>query len=293
MSKWPRDNQSELIRFYGDPGTGAVGAQLIRVTPPFQMFYDGKPIKSVSFHKKAAAALLAALQKVWDYYDQDQDKINELGISNTAGTYNPRKVRGSATKWSNHAFGAAIDINAEENSMGTKGNMPKPMVAAFKSEGARWGGDYRGRTDPMHFEFCNSGEEEKTFEEWLDFYGVNKEEVAEGEPDDNASGIEFADVTETIKNVGKLAAPAMALVGTAAAATQQQSRPPLRSRINWGATALGGTSATTAIASNPETRSLFVQLIEQPTFWLAILCLVMAGYIIYHRWLDHGKKDQT
>jgi hypothetical protein len=32
--------------------------------------------------------------------------------------------------------------------------MPAWVVAAFKRQGARWGGDYRGRKDPMHFEFC-------------------------------------------------------------------------------------------------------------------------------------------
>ena len=46
------------------------------------------------------------------------------------------------------------------------------MIAAFKAEGARWGGDYKGRTDPMHFEFCASGEPVRTFEQWLAFYGV-------------------------------------------------------------------------------------------------------------------------
>ena len=29
------------------------------------------------------------------------------------------------------------------------------MVDAFKAQGALWGGDYHGCTDPMHFEFCS------------------------------------------------------------------------------------------------------------------------------------------
>jgi hypothetical protein len=32
----------------------------------------------------------------------------------------------------------------------TLGNI---VVATFKAHGARWGGDYKGRKDPMHFEF--------------------------------------------------------------------------------------------------------------------------------------------
>ncbi len=170
MAKWPKDNQAALIKFYGDPGSGEVGDRLVKVTPPFKMYYDGKPLKMLSFHEKAAPALLSALGKVWDYYGRDQSVIDKLGISKTAGTYNPRKVRGSATKWSNHAYGAAIDINAEQNGFNVAGNIPLPMIAAFKSEGARWGGDYRSRKDPMHFEFCESGETFRSFEGWLKHY---------------------------------------------------------------------------------------------------------------------------
>lgn len=172
MGKWPRDNQAALIKFYGDPGGDEVARQLVKVAPPFRMTYDGRALASLSFHKKAAPALLAALTKIWVYYDKDQSVIDKLGISKTAGTYNPRKVRGSATKWSNHAYGAAIDINAEQNGFNVAGNIPLPMIAAFKSEGARWGGDYKGRKDPMHFEFCDSGEPQRSFEEWLATLGV-------------------------------------------------------------------------------------------------------------------------
>ncbi len=160
MANWPADNQSELIAFYGNPGAkgrAGVGAQLVKVTPPFQMYYDGKPLKTLSFHKKAAPALVAALEEIWEHYGKDQAVIDRLGISSCAGTYNPRFVRGSTSKWSNHAYGAAIDLNASQNGFGKgKGNIPLPVIAAFKRQGARWGGDYKGRTDPMHFEFCSA-----------------------------------------------------------------------------------------------------------------------------------------
>lgn len=157
MPRWPQDNQADLIRFYGTPGP-EVERQLVNVVPPFKMYYDGKPIKTIRFHKKAAASLKAALDEIWDWYDHDQKKIDALGISKYAGAYNPRYIRGSKTKWSNHAYGAAIDLNAEDNGFGKgKGTIPQPVIDAFKRQGARWGGDYRGRTDPMHFEFCDAG----------------------------------------------------------------------------------------------------------------------------------------
>lgn len=158
MPRWPKDNQRDLIAFYGDPGKGEVASRLVPVVPPFRMYYDGKPVKAIQFHKKAAPALKAALDEIWEKSGRDQAKLDRLGVSRYSGAYNPRYIRGSTTKWSNHAYGAAIDINAAENGFNTgHGNMPQFVIDAFKRQGARWGGDYRGRTDPMHFEFCDAG----------------------------------------------------------------------------------------------------------------------------------------
>ncbi len=157
MTAWPKDNQAARNAFYGDPAKGDIPAQLVPVVPPFIMRYEGKPIKSIMFHKKAAPALHAALNEIWDAYGRDQAKIDAAGISKYAGAYNHRMVRGSSTKWSNHAYGAAIDLNAEENGLYQKGNMPQPVIDAFLRQGWMWGGDYQGRKDPMHFEAVDNG----------------------------------------------------------------------------------------------------------------------------------------
>lgn len=167
---WPKDNQDALIAFYGHPGAD-VERQMVAVAPPFLMYYEGTPVHAIKFHSKAAPALARALQHVWDYYGHDQKEIDRLRISSYSGAYNPRYIRGSTTKWSNHAYAAAIDLDAAHNAFNTgHGSIPMPVVAAFKAEGARWGGDYQHRTDPMHFEFCDGGEPARTFEQWLEFY---------------------------------------------------------------------------------------------------------------------------
>ncbi len=170
MTNWPKDNQDALLAFYGTPGAD-VERQLVKVTPPFPMSYGDQRIGAIKFHEKAAPALIAALDKIWSYYGKVDAAIEKLNISHYDGAYNPRFIRGSTSKWSNHAYGAAIDIDAAHNGFNTgHGHMPLPVVAAFKSEGFRWGGDYHGRTDPMHFEGCDSGEPARTFEEWLAYY---------------------------------------------------------------------------------------------------------------------------
>lgn len=155
-TKWPHDDPKSLAAFYGDPAKGEPGKQLVPVVPPFKMYYGGKLVKSISFHKKAAPSLLRVLNAIWEHCGKDQAVVDKFRISNYSGAYNHRLIRGSASRWSNHAYGAAIDFDAEHNGFGAgKGTMPQFVVDAFKAEGALWGGDYKGRTDPMHFEFCS------------------------------------------------------------------------------------------------------------------------------------------
>jgi hypothetical protein len=158
MTNWPKDNQTARNAFYGDPGKGQIAAQMVPVVPPFAMYYEGRRIKAIQFHRKAAPALLAALNEIWDYCQHNQAKVDASGVSNYAGAYNHRMVRGSSTKWSNHAYAAAIDLNAGENALGVKkGTMPQFVVDAFCRQGAMWGGWYTGRPDWMHFEFVDNG----------------------------------------------------------------------------------------------------------------------------------------
>ncbi len=67
------------------------------------------------------------------------------------GCFNIRKIRGSKTKYSLHAYGLAVDFNAATNRMGTAGDMHPDVVDIFTACGWRWGGYFK-RRDPMHFQ---------------------------------------------------------------------------------------------------------------------------------------------
>jgi peptidoglycan hydrolase-like protein with peptidoglycan-binding domain len=73
------------------------------------------------------------------------------------GAFCARMVRGSTTSVSNHAFGTALDINAEWNGLG---HAPAPrgrygsvidLVDLARQHGIAWGGHW-SRPDGMHFE---------------------------------------------------------------------------------------------------------------------------------------------
>lgn len=72
--------------------------------------------------------------------------------------YAERNIRGSSTTLSNHASGTAFDFNATKHPLGTTGNWSaskKSTINAMLNKlggTVRWGENYNGRKDPMHFE---------------------------------------------------------------------------------------------------------------------------------------------
>jgi D-alanyl-D-alanine carboxypeptidase len=72
-----------------------------------------------------------------------------------AGCWNPRYIRattGTSAGISRHAWGAAIDLNAAANPMGSAGTQDPRLVETMLEWGFTWGGDWLV-PDPMHFEY--------------------------------------------------------------------------------------------------------------------------------------------
>ena len=72
-----------------------------------------------------------------------------------AGCFEPRLIRssnGRPTLPSRHAWGAAVDLNAPTNQVGTAGTQDPRLVEVMARWGFTWGGEWLV-ADPMHFEF--------------------------------------------------------------------------------------------------------------------------------------------
>ncbi len=94
---------------------------------------------------------IARLFRAWE----DAGLINL--VRTFSGGFTPRFIGGTRTL-SNHAFGAAFDINEEWNGQpatpaatGRTGSV-RELVPIANSLGFYWGGHYTGRKDGMHFE---------------------------------------------------------------------------------------------------------------------------------------------
>jgi D-alanyl-D-alanine carboxypeptidase len=157
MPQWPHDDTASKNAFYGDfQSKGWQDINLAHMFPQFQMFY-AKQLMShgILVHKLIVPALTAAFQDIWDQCNHDQKQVDTLGASDWGGCYNPRRIAGS-NNWSNHSWACAVDISPTTNGFGAgHGTLGMTVVNAFKKQGALWGGDYHGRTDPMHFEFVS------------------------------------------------------------------------------------------------------------------------------------------
>lgn len=73
-----------------------------------------------------------------------------------AGCWFPRFISptvGVSSGLSRHAWGAAVDLNAGSNPVGSSGNQDGRLIETMEDWGFTWGGDWLV-PDPMHFEFA-------------------------------------------------------------------------------------------------------------------------------------------
>jgi poly-gamma-glutamate synthesis protein (capsule biosynthesis protein) len=103
-----------------------------------------------------------------DHYRADDDR--SMAANNTSA-FNCRRVAGTS-RWSEHAYGRAIDLNPVQNPYVAGGHVSPPagrgyadrvrrapgmihagdaVVRAFAAAGWRWGGAWHGARDYQHF----------------------------------------------------------------------------------------------------------------------------------------------
>lgn len=155
---WPHDDTLSKNRFYGNflEKTWA-SLYLTRVHPPFTIYYDKKPMPAgVLTNKNCALAMQAAFDEIWEKCNHDQATVDKTGASDYGGCFNIRRISGG-NNWSNHSWACAIDLSPSTNGFrhDSTTTLSSIVIDAFKRQGALWGGDYKGRKDPMHFEFVS------------------------------------------------------------------------------------------------------------------------------------------
>lgn len=92
-----------------------------------------------------------------------------------------RRISGSE-EWSNHASGTAIDLNADKHPQGIHNTFDAKLTERIRVRLAdryqnviRWGGDYAGTVDEMHFEIVGNFKQTKALADVLHDTSIGKE----------------------------------------------------------------------------------------------------------------------
>ena len=146
---WPKSDQASLRAFYGEPGDES---NLVTITFPYPIYYEGRVVTKSRCHRKVAASLLRVLNAIKGRHYGNHEVMEEA--EDYGGIYNFRNKRGGST-FSVHAWGAAIDLDADDNafrdSWPMKADMPLEIMEEFAREGWLSAGAFWGY-DAMHFQ---------------------------------------------------------------------------------------------------------------------------------------------
>ncbi len=139
--------QQYLFQKYGDPCAKGWGASWLinwKVRSSFNWF----PADAICVHKAFHPRLLNAFTQ-----------LEVLGLHREIKTfddgYGIRFISGSTTILSVHSWGAAIDLNADENPLGSIGCWTNEFIDVMLQNGIFCGRNWTGRKDPMHFAMVN------------------------------------------------------------------------------------------------------------------------------------------
>lgn len=157
-NKWPL--QRDCDAFYGNPRWGDVystkwaAANLTHVLCPWAIHIGKSPVPFIAIHKKCADSLKRVLADIWTAAGKSQATIAQWHCDEYSGSFNYRPKRG-ASSLSMHAYGCAIDWDAEQNAFHAHQHFfteQSPIVLAFRREGWVWGGEWSDSVDAMHFQ---------------------------------------------------------------------------------------------------------------------------------------------
>ena len=126
---WP--SQAEVRSGKSAFGRAGDESNLVNISTPYPLFYDGTALKTIRVHKLIASAVQNALTDVLAYYGIEQ--IKKLGLDQYSGCFNYRNSTNGSTL-SMHAWGVALDFAAATNTY----KMKKPQATLSRQECDMW-----------------------------------------------------------------------------------------------------------------------------------------------------------
>jgi hypothetical protein len=138
--------------------TGYEAAAKLGIEPAFNqartLGIEDAELSSVKAKSGASFTVAAPAARQFQGFIEELEATGYQIKPQTSGGYNDRNIRGTDRK-SQHAHGAAIDVNWQDNLFDEKGtnNLPPNVGEIAAKWGLSWGGYFKGdKKDAMHFE---------------------------------------------------------------------------------------------------------------------------------------------
>jgi hypothetical protein len=138
----------EIIETFGSLDNPNFEAEnIVAFTLPYPLLFEGARVTRARCHNLLVENFQRAFEQIQTGGLQDQ-------VKNYSGIYARRPIRGQSSHPSTHSWGIAIDLEAEKFPLGSTKRFSPEVVAVFQGCGFFYGGDFRSRKDPMHFQFA-------------------------------------------------------------------------------------------------------------------------------------------
>lgn len=147
---------AQALQKYGQPNERGTYLTTINLPYPMRIAWDlDTKVTRMRCHKDVSKAFLAVFNELLATYGYE--RIVELGIDLYGGCFDFRKMRGGSS-WSKHAWGIAIDLDPERNTLKKTSKTArfarpeyKQMIDIFEKHGFISLGKEKNY-DWMHFE---------------------------------------------------------------------------------------------------------------------------------------------
>ena len=138
---------AQIIHMFGDCNASDFEAKnIVSFDLPYPLFYNGKLVLRSRCHRLAVENFLKAFNLLLDSGLSDQ-------VRSYGGIYQYRAKRGG-TEPSVHSWGIAVDLEPVKFPLRSLKRFSPEVVNALKLAGFSYGGDFKNRRDPQHFQMA-------------------------------------------------------------------------------------------------------------------------------------------
>lgn len=147
MLKHTPNGYAEVIKTFGDLKSPLWAEKnLVTLVLSYPLICGDKRIIHIVCHKLVADNFIQVFTQIEAAGLQDQAK-------NFGGIYNQRNIRGQIHP-SLHSWAIAIDLEPDKYPLGSNKRFPDSIIKIFHDAGFFYGGDFKNRKDPMHWQFA-------------------------------------------------------------------------------------------------------------------------------------------